>query len=91
MKIVKFGYMNDEHEPIIIKVLDSRYDAFTSTGDFYVTLKPCEYKEFEIHMPDDAILYVKKWPSMVMLSYYEQTVPAAQPQSVGAQPPGESL
>lgn len=75
MKIVKVYYMNDEQKEMRVRVLDSRYDPSNATGDFFYTLKSCESKEFEVHMPDDAILYLKKWPYMVMLSYHEQSVP----------------
>lgn len=87
MKIVKLYYLNDEQKEMIVRVLDLRYDHFNGRGpaDEFTTLKSCEGREFEVHMPDNAILYVKKWKSMVMLSYHEQI---AQPQS---SQPGESL
>jgi hypothetical protein len=75
MKIVKMGYMNDEQKEMRVRILDLRYDPTTATGDIFVTLKSCEYREFEVHIPDNAILYVKKWPYMVMISYSEQSTP----------------
>ena len=75
MKIVKVGYMNDEQKDIMVRTLDLRYDCVAGTGDSYVTLQSCEYREFEVHIPDDTIVYLKKWPNMVMLSYHAQTAP----------------
>jgi hypothetical protein len=75
VKIVELEYMNDEQQPITVRVMDARYDASNCTGDIYTTLQACEHKEFEVHMPDDAILYIKKWKTLVMLSYREQTAP----------------
>lgn len=89
MKIVKIGYMNDEQKDMRVRILDSRYDPASGTGDIFVTLKSCEYKEFEVHMPDTAILYVKKWPYMVMLSYHEQSVPQPSVRPVESTPDGE--
>ena len=75
MKTVKLHWMNDERTPRIIRVLDLKFDPATCTGDTFVTLQPCEVREFEVCMPDNASLYIKAWPNMVMLSYHVQTAP----------------
>jgi len=88
MKIVKVGWMNDERQDLVVRIMDTRYDHWNATGDIFVTLSPCEYREFEVHIPDNAFLYVKKWPKMVMLSYSEQTSPQQSDQQQD-QPDGE--
>jgi hypothetical protein len=56
-------YLNDERKPITVKILDM-------AGDRFETLQPAEGKTYDIMLPDEpAILYVKKWPAMVMISY----------------------
>ena len=79
MKIIKLYYLNDEEKDMTVRVLDSRYDRMSCDPVCeYATLKPAEGREFEIHMPDDAIVWVKKWKDLVLLSYQERS---AQPQS----------
>jgi hypothetical protein len=81
MKVIKVGYLNDERKDITLRVLDLRFDHTGGDNSWsYVILKSCEYREFELHVPDEAILFVKKWPSMVMLSYHEQSVRPQAPQ-----------
>lgn len=72
---MKLHYMNDERQPIVVRVMDARYDPSTGKGDLFVTLQPAEAREFEVVLPPNSILWVKKWPTMVMLSYREQTAP----------------
>lgn len=67
---MKIYYNNDEQRDITIRVMDGRYNAATATGDTYYTLKPFECKELDVQLPEGSILYIKRWPSMVMFSYY---------------------
>jgi hypothetical protein len=80
---MKVSYLNDEQRPITLRILDANYDGATGTGDTYMTLQSCEMKVFEVNIPEDCILFVKKWPNMVMFSYTSASV---QPQSTGSQP-----
>lgn len=72
--ISKICYMNDEKKDVVVRVLDTRYDPIMFTGDTYTTLKACEVQTFEVHMPDDGILYLKKWAGMVLISYIAPSV-----------------
>jgi hypothetical protein len=73
MKIVKFAYMNDEQRKVGIRILDLHYDYATATGDTYTFLDSCEFRVFELQIPDDAIVYVKRWPSGLLISYFVET------------------
>ena len=66
--ISKIFYMNDEPKDMVVRILDEKYDPVTCQGDTYVTLQPCESRVFEVHMPADHILYVKRWDYMVLIS-----------------------
>lgn len=82
---MKVFYLNDERKEVVVRVMDARWDPVTFTGDRFITLKACEAREFEVEVPEGAILYVKKWPSMIMFSfYYPQNTdqkPVEQPRS----------
>lgn len=67
--MTKMFYLNDEGYDILVRVMDSRYDPITCSGDVHVTLKPCEGRLFELQIPEGHILYVKKWLHMVLLSH----------------------
>lgn len=73
MKTVTIAYLNDEKKKVSVRVMDLRYDPLTATGDFWAVLDIAEYKEFELQIPDDSIVYVKKWESQVLLSYSYRT------------------
>lgn len=83
---MKVYYLNDEQREVTVKILDATYDAGNGTGITYHTLQSCEGRVFDVVVPEDAILYVKKWPSVVMISYICR---ADLPQS-GQALPGES-
>jgi len=70
---MKIYYNNDERQDVVVRVMDGRYDVTTATGDSFTTLKPFECKEFDVQIPEGAILYIKKWPKMVMFSFYYQS------------------
>ncbi len=65
---MKLYYFNDERNPVRVRIMDSRFDPVTFTGDFYFDLGPAQGCTYEVFVPEDAILYVKKWPGLVMLS-----------------------
>jgi RNA polymerase subunit RPABC4/transcription elongation factor Spt4 len=79
--ISKIFYMNDEQKHVVVRVLDLRYDASIGKGDLYVTLQSCEAQVFEVHLPVDHILYVKKWSGMVLISHVDPSVVAQRPES----------
>ena len=83
--ISKFCYYNDEQKPIRVRILDQRYDAATATGDIYATVETCELRVFDVHMPEGHILYMKRWPNMLMISHID---PAALAQ-LQSRPPSE--
>ena len=62
-------YFNDEKHAISVRILDSRYDPSTAKGDFFFRLEPAQDKTFEVLLPEDSFLWVKKWPGIVMLSF----------------------
>jgi len=80
--IKRMYYMNDEKKSIAVRIMDDRYDPCTGTGDMFVNLQSCESRVFEVHCPAAHILYVKKWPNMVMISHIDPSVLAlsSQPQ-----------
>jgi len=86
---MKVYYMNDERQPITVRVMDARYDPTTGKGDSFTVLQPAEAREFEVVLPPNSVLWVKKWPTMVMLSYHEQTAP--QPDVPPAELPQDAL
>ena len=61
-------YMNDENKDMLVRVMDSRYDPATATGDIYVKLKPSEGYLFDLHLPEGQVPWVKKWENMVLIS-----------------------
>lgn len=66
---MKIYYLNDEKKPITVRVLDSKYDAMNATGDTYTVLQSCEGRMFDLELPEGTVPYIKKWPTMVMISY----------------------
>lgn len=62
-------YLNDERKEVLVKVRDNRFDPVMCTGDVVVTLKPAEGRSFDLEVPEGSILFVKKWPDLVMISY----------------------
>lgn len=80
MNILKVYYMNDEQKNVVVRIMDARYDAFYATGDIYVTLEPAEARILEVHVPDGHILYLKKWPAMILVSSVDPTVLSQQNQ-----------
>jgi hypothetical protein len=68
---MKVFYFNDEQKPVIVKVMDDTWD-YTGKDDNkknFHTLNAADHKVFDLVVPDGAILYIKKWPGIVMLSY----------------------
>jgi hypothetical protein len=61
-------YMNDEPNPIQVRIMDARYDPCEGKGDFYFTLNKAEGQTFEVLIPEGHTLYIKKWKGLVMLS-----------------------
>lgn len=84
---MKLYYLNDEPNPISVRVMDSRYDPATATGDIFTVLQKAEGKEFEVLMPDNHVLWIKKWKGMVMLSSFEVSVLADLVQASSEQQP----
>ena len=84
MKPLQMVYVNDDLKAISVRILDLRYDSFNGTGDIYVTLQPTEMQLFEVHAPAGHVLYVKKWPELVMISHID---PVLLLQLEGVQPP----
>ena len=82
-KIEKIFYLNDERGDMTVRIMDKKYDGVTCTGDTYVTLGPAEGRLFELLIPEDCCLYVKKWWNLVMISY---TYPVDLAQSTGSPP-----
>lgn len=66
---MRIYYFNDEQKPVVVRVLDGKYDATNATGDTYTTLQSCEGAFFDISLPEGTVPYIKKWPNMVMISY----------------------
>jgi len=64
-------YFNDEPHSIRVRI-------FGTDGDHFTTLGPAEGRFFEVESPDESILWVKKWPTMLMISYID---PQGLPQS----------
>jgi hypothetical protein len=67
--IAKIFYLNDESKRITVKIMDRSFDHVTGKGELLFSLQPAEGKTFELDIPDDAILFVKKWHEMAMISY----------------------
>jgi len=87
---MKVYYLNDEQKEMTVRVLDLTYDHTYTKSDnreTYHKLKPAEGKLFEVVIPEGSCLWVKKWPGMVMLSYYggsalqQASQPDEQPQT----------
>ena len=69
---MKLYYLNDEQKEVLVKVMDQTWD-YTYTNDNtknLYRLMPAEGRVFEIDIPVDSILWIKKWPGIVMLSYF---------------------
>lgn len=80
---MKVYYLNDEPHEITVRILDTRFDPYTGKGDIYVNLQPAEGRLFEVYLPEDSVLWVKKWVRAVMISY---TYPTDHSQSAAEQP-----
>lgn len=67
---MKVYYLNDEKNPILVRILDLTYDPNGDNPDHgYYCLNPAEGRSFDISMPDGSQIFIKKWPNMVMISY----------------------
>ena len=66
--------MNDEQRPVTVRILDSRYDPATATGDKYVVLQAAEGQLFDLQLHEGHVPYIKKWPNMVMISGVDPSV-----------------
>jgi RNA polymerase subunit RPABC4/transcription elongation factor Spt4 len=71
---MKMFYLNDEQKDIRVRIMDTRYDPATGTGDLFFTLRPAEGRVFDVQCPDCHSLYVKKWKDLVMISHIESAV-----------------
>lgn len=67
-------YLNDEQTYMNIRVMDSNYDPANAKGDRFVILKPAEGQLFELDIPEDHVIYVKKWKTMVLISSMSRDV-----------------
>ena len=65
---MKLVYMNDEKKQVKLRVLDSNYDSVTCTGDRFYTLEPGEAIVLDLNVRAGSVPFIKKWPSMVMIS-----------------------
>jgi hypothetical protein len=72
---MKLFYLNDEKQDVIVKVMDQTWDYTynSSNAKNLCTLKPAEGRMFDLVIPDGAILWIKKWSAVVMLSYVESS------------------
>jgi len=70
MKIV---YMNDEKCVITVKIQGTAFNDAMARGEscneFYHAMQPAECRVFDVDMPEHSSIYIKKWPTMVMISY----------------------
>lgn len=82
---MRIYYLNDEQREMRVRILDASYDPVTCTGDTYVTLQPCEGRLFHVMLPADSVIYVKKWPNLVMISYIDRAAVAQLEQSQPSQ------
>jgi len=67
-------YLNDERKEIIVKVMDDTWDVSGDNGKHYYRMAPAEGRVFDISCPPGSVLYVKKWPELVMLTYIDPAV-----------------
>lgn len=65
----KIYYLNDESKRVVVKVMDSSFDHVTGKGELMYALQAGEGRTFELDIPEESILFVKKWNDMVMISY----------------------
>ena len=65
----KIFYMNDETKHVTVKVMDKSFDHVTGHGDTLTMLRPAEGRMFELDIPENSVIYVKKWAEMVLISY----------------------
>jgi hypothetical protein len=82
---MKVFYFNDELKEIVVKVMDQTWDyTYTSNNAKSLhRLKPGEGRLFDLACPHGAILFVKKWEGIVLLSYADPLdlpQPTASPQ-----------
>jgi len=71
---MKVYYFNDERKDVVVRVLDATYDESVGPKDSdYTDLKACQGTLFDVQLPDNSVLHIKKWPHMVMLSYIDQS------------------
>lgn len=77
---MKLYYFNDEKQHVTVKVMDLSYDYVNidANSNNLCQLGPAEGRTFDLTIPDGSILWIKKWPGIVMLSY---VFPSALPQS----------
>lgn len=70
---MKVFYLNDERTDVTVKVMDDTWDNTYQDDNAknFCRLQPAEGRVFEIVCPEGSVLWVKKWPSMVMISYID--------------------
>lgn len=79
---MKVYYFNDETKDVLVRIMDSRYNGVTCTGDIFVTLKPTTGQEFDVDLPANKVLFIKKWDHQVMISYSDSTTLPEQTQQL---------
>jgi hypothetical protein len=74
---MKVLYMNDERVNMVVKVQGIAFNAALNAGNpldpFMHILWPTECRVFDLDMPANSSVYIKKWPNMVMISYIDDS------------------
>jgi hypothetical protein len=83
---MKMYYMNDTQQPVLIRIMDLRYDPATGGGDIYVTLQPTESQLFDLVAPANHIPYLKNWGHMLLMTSVDPAVFAQTAPSPAVQP-----
>lgn len=68
---MKVFYFNDERKEVTVRIQDATWDYTYQTDNSknFHRLKAAEGREFDLVIPDGKVLWIKKWPDIVMLSY----------------------
>jgi hypothetical protein len=77
---MKLFYLNDERKEITVRIQDATWDYTYKTDNAknFHRLGPAEMREFDVQIPDGKVLWIKKWPDIVMISYCDPSA-LAQP------------
>lgn len=70
---MKLFYLNDERKEITVKIQDATWDYTYQTDNAknFHRLGPAEGRVFEVSIPIGCVLWIKKWPDILMISYCE--------------------